>query len=141
MNFAKLFSRKLWMTLLSLALCSLTFWWQADYLYSFAEYGRSMDGLYEPGTSQTLTTAFTSMVKDYMVLFGAIILAYLGVNGVIQWRHGTESVTQLASAAQTIFQKTEVDERIVQEFAQRYKDDPSYVQPDKVPDMNVEEFR
>lgn len=124
------------MTVFAAALAVVNLWWLVFYLYSFAEYAKADSG-YEPGTAQMLTTAFVSIAKDHAVLFASIILAYLGVAGVIQWRHGTETVTDLASATQTLFQKSEVDEKIVQEFAERFRDDESYRPIDTLPDRDA----
>ena len=49
------------------------------------------------------------------------------------------SIGALASAAsqhisETVNQKTEVDETLVHEFAELYKDDPSYIRPEQLPD-------
>lgn len=79
-----LLSRKLWATLLSLVLLWLMYWKQIDYLFAFA--------LYETDKASVLIPAFTGLTRDVMVCFTAIIGAYLGIQGLVQWKHGTESV-------------------------------------------------
>jgi len=127
--FVKFFSRKFWMTLFGLAVLWLAYWRQVNYLYSFAGYEQAM--------AAQLIPAFVSLTRDFMVAFTGAVLAYLGVNGVVAWRHNTQSTVQ--QVTQAITQKSEVDERLVQEFAERYASDPSYAR--NVPDMDIETFR
>lgn len=95
-----LLSRKLWATLLSLGLLWFMYWKQIDYLYSFATYEETM--------ASVLIPAFITLTRDVMVCFTAIIGAYLGIQGLVQWKHGTESVVSQA----TEFVKEKRDENI-----------------------------
>lgn len=128
-------SRKLWMTMFVMVSLSIAYWQQVRYLYSF--------GAYQDPLAGQMITAYVSLTRDFMVAFTAALLGYLSINGVVQWRHGTQSVVQQISEAVTrkedITQK--IDERVVQEYAERYRDDESYVPPDKLPERYVEEFR
>lgn len=83
-------SRKLWATVFSLGLLWFMYWKQIDYLYSFAEYDNSMASILIP--------AFLSLTRDVMVCFTAILGSYLGIQGLVQWKHGTESVINQATS-------------------------------------------
>lgn len=95
-----LLSRKLWATLLSLGLLWLMYWKQIDYLFVFSAYQADIVAVLVP--------AFTGLTRDVMVCFTAIIGAYLGIQGLVQWKHGTESVISQA----TEFIKEKRDENI-----------------------------
>lgn len=94
-------SRKFVMTVFGLSCLWVVYWRQVNYLYSFA------------GMSPEIVAAFVSITRDFMVAFTAAILAYLGVNGVVSWRHSTESV--LSQTIESI--KSEHTERIIDESA------------------------
>jgi hypothetical protein len=122
--FSAFASRKFLMTLFGLAALWLVYWKQVDYLYSFI------------GQSPEIVAAYVSITRDFMLAFTAAVLAYLGVNGVVAWKHNTESV--LTQVAQGITEKreehivTESTQRIIADAAERFRDDPSYapIQPD-----------
>lgn len=92
-------SRKLWMTIFGLFVLWLTFWKQIDYLFSF--------GTYEPEMAGLLIPAYTGLARDFMVAVTAIIGSYLGIQGLVQWRHGTESVVNQIS--ETINKKEDIN--------------------------------
>lgn len=118
LTFIKFFSRKFWMTLFGMAVLWLAFWKQVDYLYSF--------GLYADPLAGQLITAYVSITRDFMLVFSAVILGYLGINGVVSWKHGSESIVQQVSEAITSRSEEQVDERIVRDYQSRYAGDPSY---------------
>jgi hypothetical protein len=107
------------MTLFGLAALWLVYWKQVDYLYSFI------------GQAPEIVAAYVSITRDFMLAFTAAVLAYLGVNGVVAWKHNTDSV--LSQVAQGITEKRESIERTITDAAARYRDDPSYapIAPDK----------
>ncbi len=105
-----LLSRKLWSTIFALSLLWLMFWKQIDYLFSF--------GTYPPEMASILIPAFTGLVRDVMVCFTAIIGAYLGIQGLVQWKHGTESV--VSQATQFIKEKREEDINITERIEHVY---------------------
>jgi len=100
-------SKKLWMTVFGLAVLWLAYWGQVAYLYSFAGYPQEMAAILIP--------SFVSLTKDFMVAFTAVVLAFLGVDGVISWRHGTESVVNQA----TSFVKEKKEEIITQNINEK----------------------
>lgn len=95
-----LLSRKLWATVFSISLLWLMFWKQIDYLFAFSTY--------TPEMAAILVPAFTGLVRDIMVCFTAIIGAFLGISGLVQWKHGTESIVNQAAS----FIKEKYEEKI-----------------------------
>jgi hypothetical protein len=89
--FAAFASRKFLMTVFGLAALWLVYWKQVDYLYSFI------------GQAPEIVAAYVSITRDFMLAFTAAVLAYLGVNGVVSWRHNTESA--LSQVAQSLTEK------------------------------------
>lgn len=85
-------SKKFWMTVFGLAVLWLAYWREVNYLYSFAQYPQEMANLLIP--------AFIGLTRDFMVAFTAAVLGYLGIDGVVSWKHGTESI--LNQTASTI---------------------------------------
>lgn len=94
-------SRKLWMTIFGLLVLWLTFWKQIDYLFSFA--------MYEPEMAGLLIPAYTGLARDFMVAVTAVIGAFLGITGLVQWRHGTESIVNQISETINEHRKEDVD--------------------------------
>jgi len=127
MKFLKLLSaafvsRKFLMTIFGLCALWLVYWKQVDYLYSFV------------GQGPEIVAAYVSITRDFMLAFTAAVLAYLGVNGVVAWKHNTESVlTQVAENVKSEHtEKREDIQRVIHESAEKFRDDPSYrpIQPD-----------
>lgn len=83
-------SKKLWMTVFGLAALWFAYWKEINYLYSFAEYPESIASILIP--------AFIGLTRDFMVAFTAAVLGYLGIDGVVSWKHGTESILNEASS-------------------------------------------
>ncbi len=79
-----LLSKKLWMTLFAIVVLWAAYWKEIDYLYSF--------------TDPNQITAFVSLTRDFMIAFTAVVLAFCGIEGVVSWKHGTESVVNQAAS-------------------------------------------
>jgi hypothetical protein len=75
-----------------------------------------------------------SITRDFMVAFTAAVLAYLGVNGIVSWKHNTESaLSQVAENIKSEHKETREDiQRIIHENAEKFAGDASYrpIQPD-----------
>lgn len=99
-------SRKLWMTLLSLGLLCLIGWKLISFLFVF--------GTYTADIATILVPAFTGLARDIMVCFTAIIGSYLGIQGLVQWRHGSESIVNQAASfvSEKIDKKEEITKNI-----------------------------
>lgn len=72
-------SRKLWMTLLGVGIVYSAYWHSLMYLQS---------------VESDKVEAFSHMYRDMMVSISAIVLGYLGINGVISWKHGPSVLSQ-----------------------------------------------
>jgi hypothetical protein len=90
-------SRKLWMTAFAMITLYLAYWRQVNYLYTF--------GTYPSDIAQAMITAYIGITRDFMVAFTAVIASYLGIQGLVQWKHGTEST--ISQAASFVKQKVE----------------------------------
>jgi len=107
-------SRKLWMTVFALWINWSVYWAIVLYIPTFV--------------MPEQLAAFVSITTQFFWTNTAIIFAYLGINGLMTWHQNTASSVQ--QIAQNIVSKSEVKtenvQRIVHEYAERYKDDPSY---------------
>lgn len=72
----------------------------------------------------------------------AILIGYLGFN-TLQTKFGLSGVAQVLAntSSEKREENIEVNETIIQKFAEEYKADPSYVPPGRLPDMDVENFK
>lgn len=124
-----LLSRKLWATIFSLILLWVMYWRQVEYLYSFATYPDQMAGVLIP--------AFLALTRDVMVCFTAVIGAFLGIQGLVQWKHGTESV--ISHATEFIQEKRDENVNIKEERTEKVE----YTEhvDDSVPNQNLREFQ
>jgi len=85
-----LLSKKLWMSIFGLSVLWLAYWKQVNYLYSFSAYPQDM--------AAVLVPAYIGLTRDFMVAFTGVVMSFLGVEGFVSWRHGTESVISQASS-------------------------------------------
>ncbi len=98
-------SKKLWMTVFSIILLYVIYWRQVNYLYSF--------------TDPNQLNVFSGITRDFMVAITGCIMAYLGVQGFVEWRHGTS--TLLNQATSFVQKKSEehitrdINEHIIEE--------------------------
>lgn len=83
--------RKLWMTVIALISNSAAYWLELQYLYTFI--------------SPEHVTAFSAITRDFHWTMTAILLAYLGVQGAVDWKHGT--TTAVSQAASYVKEKIE----------------------------------
>ena len=101
-----LLSKKLWMTIFGLLVLWLAYWRQVHYLYSFSSYPQDM--------AAVLVPAYIGLTRDFMVAFTGVVMSFLGIEGFVSWRHGTESVISQA----TSFIKEKKDETITENINQ-----------------------
>lgn len=112
----KYFSRKLWMTIFALlVLCSI-YWWQVDYLFAFIKMIPTFVG--DPATIQAqlvtlqaVVTAYSGLTRDVMVAVTAALGAYLGVSGLVQWKHGTGAMVEQIAETISESRSEVIDER------------------------------
>lgn len=113
-----LLSKKLWMTIFGLSVLWLAYWKQVDYLYSF--------------TQPEQITAFVGITRDFMVAFTAAVMGFLGIEGIVSWKHGTESVVN--QAASHISEKITKTENINIREEKFIHDDVTYQEDSKAPE-------
>jgi len=87
-------------------------------------YGISVFILFLTAPLPTITTPFVTIFVETIKIFAIIISAYLGLQAAIDFRYNTESNTSLKGDIQYV--KEEVQETIVQLYADKYKSDRSY---------------
>lgn len=91
-------SRKLVMTLIAIGINWAAYWTEVKYLYSFL--------------IPEQIVAFSAMTRDFHWTLTASLLAYLGVQGALSWKHGTE--TALTQAVSHLGEKSEKKEEVTQ---------------------------
>lgn len=92
-------SRKFLMTIFALVTLWCVYWGQVANLHGFSGYESTMAG--------QLITAYTSITRDFMVAFTSAILGYLGINGIISWKHNTDNaINQVAQVATQKIEQT-----------------------------------
>lgn len=87
-------------------------------------FGLSVVILFLTSKEPTLTVPFVTMFVEVLKILAVIIASYLGLQTMLDFKWNSESNTAL-QGSQT-YNKEIVDQKIVEEYAQRYKDDKSY---------------
>lgn len=72
----------------------------------------------------TITTPFVTIFVETIKIFAIIISAYLGLQAAIDFKYNSETNASVKGEIQ--YAKEEVQETIIQIYAEKYKDDPSY---------------
>ena len=72
----------------------------------------------------TITAPFVTIFVETIKVFAIVISAYLGLQAAIDFRYNSESNTSLKG--EFSYAKEEVQQTIIDIYAQKYKDDPSY---------------
>jgi hypothetical protein len=94
---------------------------------------RTINHLYVMPTEQHVTGLVTLAVSVFGII-GCVVAAYMGTNAIAA-KFGLSGVAQMMSSS------VSVDDSKVTEFSKRFIDDPSYVQPEDLPESDVEQFR
>jgi hypothetical protein len=93
-------------------------------LMLLAFFGVSTFILFLTAPLPTITTPFVTIFVETIKIFAIIISAYLGLQAAIDFKYNSESNTSVKGEIQ--YAKEEVQETIIQIYAEKYKDDPSY---------------
>jgi hypothetical protein len=93
-------------------------------LMLIAFYSVSVFILFLTATVPTITTPFVTIFVETIKIFAIIISAYLGLQAAIDFKYNTSSNVDLKNEIK--YAKEEVQETIIQVYAEKYKDDPSY---------------
>jgi len=87
-------------------------------------YGISVFILFLTATVPSITGSFVTIFVETIKIFAIIISAYLGLQAAIDFKYNTE--TSVLSKSEIQYAKEEVQETIIEIYAEKYKDDPSY---------------
>jgi hypothetical protein len=107
-NMNHMASKKFAMTMVAVAIIAFMYFTSVLFLF------------FLPG--DPFVSALVNMYKDMIVAVASIVATLVGIQGLVDWKHNSDSKVSLSS--ETI--KEEVDQKIVEQYAQKYKDDPSY---------------
>jgi hypothetical protein len=72
----------------------------------------------------TITMPFVTIFVETIKIFAIIISAYLGLQAAIDFKYNSDSITSVKGEIQ--YAKEEVQQTIIEIYAEKYKDDPSY---------------
>jgi hypothetical protein len=117
-NMNHMASKKFAMTMVAVAI--IAFMYFASVLFLFLL----------PG--DPFVSALVNMYKDMIVAVASIVATLVGIQGLVDWRHNSDSKVSLSSE----YIKEEVDQKIVEQYAEKYKDDPSYAPLDWINERN-----
>jgi hypothetical protein len=93
-------------------------------LMLIAFYAISVFILFLTAPLPTITTPFVTLFVETIKIFAIIISAYLGLQAAIDFKYNSSSNTNLNS--EISYAKEEVQQTIIEIYAEKYKDDPSY---------------
>jgi len=71
-----------------------------------------------------LTVPFVTVFTETIKILAIIIASYLGVQTVLDYR--MQSNTNVQTEGINTFAKEEIDQNIIMDYAEKYKDEPSY---------------
>lgn len=89
-----------------------------------AFYGISVFILFLTAPLPSITMPFVTIFVETVKIFAIIISAYLGLQAAIDFKYNTESNVALKGEIQ--YAKEEVQQTIIEIYAEKYKDDKSY---------------
>lgn len=99
-------------------------------LMLLAFYGISVFILFLTAPIPTITSPFVTIFVETIKIFAIIISAYLGLQAAIDFKYNSESNTELKGELK--YAKEEVQQTIIEIYAEKYKDDASYAPIDWV---------
>lgn len=89
-----------------------------------AFYGISVFILFLTAPLPSITSPFVTIFVETIKIFAIIISAYLGLQAAIDFKYNSESNTSLKGELR--YAKEEVQQTIIEIYAEKYKDDISY---------------
>jgi len=87
-------------------------------------YGISIFVLFLTATSPSLTVPFVSIFTETIKILAVIIASYLGVQTILDYKMQSSSNVNLEGSVS--FSREEMDEKIIIDYAEKYKNDLSY---------------
>lgn len=98
-------------------------------------YGVSIFVLFLTAASPSLTVPFVSIFTETIKILAVIIASYLGVQTVLDYK--MQSSNSLNLEGSNSYSKEEVDQKIIMDYAEKFKNDPSYAPLDWIESKNV----
>ena len=99
-------------------------------------YGVSVFILFLTASLPTITSSFVTIFVETIKIFAIIISAYLGLQAAIDFKYNSESNTILKG--ELTYAKEEVQQTVIEVYAEKYKNDPSYAPLDWVEEQPYE---
>lgn len=96
-------------------------------------YVASIFVLFLTGPIPHLTAPFVAIFAETIKILAIIIASYLGVQTILDYKMQSSSSVNVESS----YSKEEIDHKIITEFAEKYKNDPSYAPLDWIEERNV----
>ncbi len=87
-------------------------------------YAASIVVLFLTAAQPSLTVPFVSIFTETIKILAVIIASYLGVQTILDYKMQSSSNVDLEGSVS--YSKEEIDEKIINEFSEKYKDEPSY---------------
>lgn len=87
-------------------------------------YAASIVVLFLTAASPSLTVPFVSIFTETIKILAIIIASYLGVQTVLDYKMQSSNTLNLEGT--NSYSKEEIDQKIIMDYAERFKDDPSY---------------
>lgn len=87
-------------------------------------YGVSIFVLFLTAATPSLTVPFVSIFTETIKILAVIIASYLGVQTILDYKMQSNSSLNLEGS--NSYSKEEIDQNIILDYAEKYKNDPSY---------------
>lgn len=87
-------------------------------------YGVSIFVLFLTAASPSLTVPFVSIFTETIKILAVIIASYLGVQTILDYKMQSNNTLNLEGS--NTYSKEEVDQKIIMDYAEKYKNDLSY---------------
>jgi hypothetical protein len=98
-------------------------------------YGISIFVLFLTAASPSLTVPFVSIFTETIKILAVIIASYLGVQTILDYKMQSDNTLNLTGS--NSYSKEEVDQKIIMDYAEKYKDDPSYAPLDWIKERDT----
>ena len=87
-------------------------------------YAASIFVLFLTAASPSLTVPFVSIFTETVKILAVIIASYLGVQTILDYKMQSNNNIELQGT--NTYTKEEIDQNIIMDYAEKYKNDPSY---------------
>ena len=87
-------------------------------------YAASIVVLFLTAASPSLTVPFVSIFTETIKILAIIIASYLGVQTILDYK--MQSSGNVSLEGKNTYSMEEIDQKIIMDYAEKYKNDPSY---------------